>query len=77
LEIVQLELKFPDCVKELEKGKSPLTPFLLFIMFLWDEKTDMLLCVNEFRHENVDGCMTTKTTKNLIVIALVNTLRIM
>jgi hypothetical protein len=38
-----VKMKVPNCEKELEKGENPLTPFLWFIVFLWDEKTDMLI----------------------------------
>jgi hypothetical protein len=35
------------CVEEVgKKGKSPLIPFLLFIVFLLDDKTDMLMHVS-------------------------------
>jgi hypothetical protein len=40
---ISVKLKVPYYTKELEKGENPLTHFLLFIVFLWDEKTDMMI----------------------------------
>jgi len=38
-----VKMKIPNNVEEVEQGKSILTPFLSFIVFLWDGKIDVLL----------------------------------
>jgi hypothetical protein len=58
-----VKLKSSRLCKGVGKRENPLTPFLLFIVFLWDEKTDMLIMCGCFQHENVDSCMTVETTK--------------
>jgi len=43
LENNSARLEVQGCVEGVGKGKSPLTPFLLFIVFLWNERNEMLV----------------------------------
>jgi hypothetical protein len=38
-----LLLKISGCAVGVGQGKSPLTPFLSFIVLLWDERDEMLV----------------------------------